>query len=77
MKPVVVCSVNDESGQRCVDFLHLSDGQYQFRECRRDPEDSFGWRLLSEPSDRRYCSPTEAKLAAVSLVGWLTEDYFA
>ena len=46
MKPLVLASIEDESGDRCVDILRLSDTEFGYSECRRDPEDSHGWRRL-------------------------------
>ena len=48
MKAVVVNSMNDTSGARCVDMLSDGNG-LRYVECRCDPEDSHGWRRLSSP----------------------------
>jgi hypothetical protein len=68
-RPVVMRSIEDAGGDRCVDILR-SDGGYSWVECRRDPEDSFGWRRLGEPSGP-FGSSEAALAAARSGVGWM------
>lgn len=67
-------SIEDASGDRCVDIIRLADGRFTFRECRRDPEDSHGWRYLSEAPSQTFDSD-DAALKAVALdVGWMSDD---
>lgn len=49
MKPVVVISVNDETETWCVD-VRQDDNGFSWVECRRDPEDNHGWRVISGPA---------------------------
>ena len=44
LKPVVVMSIEDDTGLFCIDILELQGQGFGFREFRRDPEDPFGWR---------------------------------
>ncbi|WP_227284437.1 MULTISPECIES: hypothetical protein [Paracoccaceae] len=69
MKPVVMRSINDATGQRCVDILGTDGGAY-WSECRRDPEDAHGWRRLDAPRGP-YADETAAVLAARDAVGWM------
>ena len=70
-KPVVVASLEDDTGDRCVDILRHSDGSYTYAECRRDPEDSHGWRRLSEAEGDRFATEFAAYNAALRDVPWL------
>lgn len=71
MKPVVLASIEDETGDRCVDILRLDSGQFAYRECRRDPEDAHGWRYLSEAAPTVFESEAAAREAARAQVGWM------
>ena len=72
MKPLVLASIEDNGGDRCVDILRLSDTEFGFSECRRDPEDSHGWRRLNGIV-AGYPSEVDARKAAEDAVGWLKE----
>jgi len=69
MKPVVVQSLNDEGGDRCVDILRLAAG-FAWVECRRDPEDGHGWRSLPPRRDG-FVTEHAALRDARATVGWL------
>lgn len=71
MKPLVLATVEDEGEDRCVDIVRLTDGQFTFRECRRDPEDGHGWRYLSEAEPLQFDSEALARKAAAETVGWM------
>lgn len=72
MRSHVLRSINDDTGQRCVDILSL-DGDWGWVECRRDPEDSHGWRRLGVPATG-YEDEEAALAAARARVGWLAGD---
>ena len=72
MKPLVLASIEDATGDRCVDIIRLADGQFAYRECRRDPEDAHGWRHLSEAAPTPFDSADAAREAALANVGWMT-----
>ncbi|WP_284263058.1 hypothetical protein [Roseicyclus amphidinii] len=76
MAEVVMRSIEDASGQRCVDLVRGARG-WAFVECRRDPEDAHGWRRMGVPAGG-YGSQ-EAALdagleAARVAVPWLAEE---
>ncbi|MDP5084342.1 MAG: hypothetical protein NWQ23_02900 [Yoonia sp.] len=71
MKPLVLASIEDEGGDRCIDIVQLTDGTFTFRECRRDPEDGHGWRYLSEAEPPKFESEASARKAAAETVGWM------
>ncbi|MEJ6501643.1 MAG: hypothetical protein QNL16_05425 [Rhodobacterales bacterium] len=68
-KPLVVQSINDASGDRCVDILDTGHG-FSFVECRRDAEDNHGWRPLA-PARGLFASAVEARLKATEAVAWM------
>ena len=70
MKPLVVVSLEDKTGDRCVDIIDRRDGSFGFVECRRDPEDPHGWRRLG-PVNGGFESRQRAQDAARSAVKWL------
>ena len=72
MKPVVIRSINDQSGQRCVDLIQEATGVF-WSECRRDPEDAHGWRRLDAPHGP-FADAARALDAARAAVGWLAEE---
>jgi len=72
-KPVVVASLEDETGDRCVDIIKHPQGHYTFAECRRDPEDSHGWRRLSEAEGDAYKTEYDAYRGAIKAAPWLME----
>ena len=74
MSPVVVRSLSDPSGGRCVDILRDPDGGFGWVECRRDPEDCHGWRHLSPPRPMGFPSPEAARADAARAVGWLEAE---
>lgn len=71
MKPLVLQSIGDDTGDRCVDIIRQPDGSYTFRECRRDPEDSHGWRYLSEATPPLFVTEGAALQAARDATGWM------
>ena len=74
MKPLVLQSIEDETGDRCVDIIRLPDGNYTYRECRRDPEDGHGWRHLSGAILTTFDTAAAARQAAGKEVAWLKDD---
>lgn len=70
-KPLVLTSLEDETGDRCVDIIRQVDGRFTYRECRRDPEDGHGWRYLSEADPPSFENEAAARKAASDHVGWL------
>ena len=71
MKPVVRASIEDDSGDRCVDIIRFGPAQFGFRECRRDPEDGHGWRYLSAIAPELFYTEDAARQAATEGVGWM------
>jgi len=71
MKPVVVLSLKDDSGLRCVDILRRS-ADFAWVECRRDPEDSHGWRRAGAVVGG-FGTAAAARADAHRTVGWLDD----
>ncbi len=72
MKPLVVRSVEDWSGQRCVDVRREADGMFSWAECRRDPEDGHGWRHLGLGAGG-FSDEAAALDDARGAVGWMED----
>jgi hypothetical protein len=71
VKPVVLRSVEEPGGARCVDVLRDGSG-FGWVECRRDPEDGHGWRRVGEVAGG-FASETAALADARASVGWMGE----
>ncbi|ABD56333.1 hypothetical protein [Jannaschia sp. CCS1] len=72
MKRLVVRSIEDWSGQRCVDVRREPDGLFSWAECRRDPEDAHGWRFLGVGAEG-FSGEAEATADAVASVAWMED----
>ncbi len=70
-RPIVLQSLESPDGLRCVDIVRYAGGDFGFRECRRDPEDPYGWRPLAGSDSARFDSEWETLSAAKAAVGWL------
>ncbi|MEM9798377.1 MAG: hypothetical protein AAF919_17945 [Pseudomonadota bacterium] len=68
----MITSLEDATGDRCVDVLRGCDG-YGWVECRRDPEDGHGWRRLHPPR-MGFADAASARADAARAVGWLAPD---
>ena len=66
--PKVVVSLEDETGEYCVDILEHSDGQFTFAEYVADED---GWHLTDAPESDAYATQYAAYLGAVKAVSWL------
>jgi hypothetical protein len=71
-RDVVMRSIEDVSGQRCVDLICGADG-WAFVECRRDPEDGHGWRRVGVPAGA-FSDAEMALDAARGAVAWLDQE---
>ncbi|MCK0169119.1 hypothetical protein MWU52_16310 [Jannaschia sp. S6380] len=72
MKPLVLASLEDRFGDRCVDILR-GGAAFGWVECRRDPEDAHGWRHLHPPR-LGFATEDAARDDATRTVGWLVRD---
>ncbi|MAW13383.1 MAG: hypothetical protein CML57_04090 [Rhodobacteraceae bacterium] len=71
-KPIVVTSIEHDSGLYCVDILEFPSHRFGFREFRRDPEDPHGWRPTGLAHDCTLKSAALALLKAKGVIGWLS-----
>jgi len=69
-RPVVLTSLEDAEGFRCVDIFLRLDGTFGFKEFRRDPEDAGHWTLVSDFSRLVYLTKGDALKAATENVSW-------
>lgn len=72
-KVKVVRSIQNPSGDRCVDLFERADGNFGFEECRRDPEDPRGWYPIRDAGDA-FETADAALEAARHAVPWLRES---
>jgi hypothetical protein len=69
-RPVVLTSLEDPEGFRCVDIFVRVDGTFGFKEFRRDPEDAGRWTLIGDFSAVVYSTQDEALQAARENISW-------
>jgi len=70
-RPLVLASLENGDGTRCVDIFRRADGSFGFEECRRDPEDPRGWARMDAFGHLVFVTEAEAGLAAEAAVSWL------
>lgn len=68
---VVLDSLENPEGDRCVDLFRRSDGSFGFEEFRRDVEDAGQWTPVAFYSGARFASKDQSLAAASSCVVWL------
>ena len=69
MARVVVASIANATGERCVDIFRRDDGSYGFGEWRRDVED-LRWHAIGGGTDEAFDSEAAARNAACRHVAW-------
>lgn len=70
---VVLASLENAEGNRCVDLFQRPDGSFGFEEFRRDAEDGGAWTPVQYFSAMRHETRDTALLAARRVVRWLAE----
>lgn len=70
-RPLVLNSIEDETGLRCVDIFRRDDGSFGFEEYRREPEEAGLWTRIGSFRVERYANEAAALEAARSAVPWL------
>jgi len=73
VKARVLRSLEEGSGQRCVDLFVRPDGTFGFEEYRRDHEDRRGWFPVQRYSAQVFNSEEQALSEARRSVAWLVE----
>jgi hypothetical protein len=68
---IVLSSLEDPHGERCVDLFRRPDASFGFEEFRRDVEDAGAWTPVAFYSGARFLSKDEAFAAAQEAVPWL------
>lgn len=74
MTSSVTTTLHNDGADRCVKIIRRSDGNFGFREFRRDPEDAGGWTLVSDSSQATYATEQQAAAAARAEVAWLRDN---
>jgi hypothetical protein len=70
---VVLASLENPEGDRCVDLFLRPDGTYGFEEFRRDAEDAGAWTPVRYYSGASYADKDTALAAASGAVTWLAD----
>ena len=70
-RPLVLASLENGDGTRCVDLFRRADGTFGFEEYRRDPEDPRGWSGAAGYAGRLFGDENAAREAARDAVKWL------
>ena len=70
----VLTSLENSSGDHCVDIFVRTDGTFGFEEYRRDPEDASGWFSLHRYSRQVFSTAEDALPEAKSRVAWIALD---
>jgi hypothetical protein len=68
---VVLTSIENREGNRCVDLFRRPDDTFGFEEFRRDPEDAGLWTPVQYYSGTIYPSRDAALTSAARAVTWL------
>lgn len=68
---VVLASVENDPGDRCVDLFYRPDRTFGFEEFRRDVEDRGAWTPVGFFSGMAYEAAEDAYRAAERHVPWL------
>tara|TARA_R110002072_G_scaffold272416_2_gene432627 strand:+ start:1487 stop:1738 length:252 start_codon:yes stop_codon:yes gene_type:complete len=71
-RPLVLASLENGDGTRCVDLFRRADGTFGFEEYRRDPEDPRGWSGAAGFGARIFADETAVRNAARTAVKWLS-----
>ena len=72
--PKVLKSLENSTGDHCVDIFVRADGTFGFDEYRRDPEDMSGWFSLHRYSHQVFATAEDALAEAKSRVAWMVLD---
>ena len=72
-RPLVLASLENGDGTRCVDLFRRPDGTFGFEEFRRDPEDPRGWSGAAGYGARVFDDEITARTAAEQAVQWLAD----
>lgn len=72
-RPLVLRSLEDGEGLRCIDIVRAPDGRLGLFEYRRDPEDATGWRATGWQVDVGDVPAGTAERTARRLVPWLAD----
>ena len=68
---LVLASLEDDAGMRCVDIYRTRDGSVLWDEWRRDPEDPSGWHATGRLSGAVFPDESSARNAAALEIEWL------
>jgi hypothetical protein len=70
---LVLASLEDGTGLRCVDVYRTRDGAVLWDEWRRDPEDPSGWHATGRRAASTFDDESTARNAAAATIEWLAD----
>jgi hypothetical protein len=70
----VVISIENQTGDHCVDIFVRADGTFGFEEYRRDHEDASEWFPLNYYSQLVFDTEEDALAQAKSRMAWMVVD---
>lgn len=70
-RPVVLASMENAEGDRCVDLFRRADGSFGFEEFRRDAEDGGAWTRVGRHGGASHATRDDALAAARRAIAWL------
>ncbi len=70
----VLTSIENSTGDHCVDIFVRADSTFGYEEYRRDPEDMRGWFSLHRHSHQAFATAEDALTEAKSRVEWMALD---
>lgn len=72
-KPEVVTTLEDDTGEFCVDVLRHPEGHFTYVEYARDTDDEDAWHVRADGDTKTYPSQYAAYAAATRNVAWLID----
>jgi hypothetical protein len=69
----VLRSLQNRTGDLCVDLFVRDNGTFGYEECRQDPEDPRGWFSLHRYAQQAFETEESALVHARSTVAWLRD----
>jgi len=71
--PETVATLDDDTGEFCVDILRHAGGHFTYVEYARDAEDEDAWHPRSDAEPQTFKTEFAAYSAAMRDVEWLME----
>lgn len=73
IKPDIVATLEDDTGDRSVDILRHAEGHFTYVEYHRDTDDPDAWWPVTQAQDRSFKTQYAAYVAASRDIDWLID----